>query len=551
MRRPRAWLVILIWMMSLPVLASRQGHHLPFYDHCSKLPTDTLLAMGERYGLDPEYTDSALVCFSVVANRYYERNLTEPEIEKSIWAMNKLGYLFKYNHFDYEKSYGFLTTALEISRKHGVKRYLPYIHQNLAAYYQLEKRNGRDAENRLKMMDCYKQAFFEADSLSDYKAMTSIFINLVNFSSAADSQKYIRPALARFLRIPQKPQVEMYRFARALYDGTMCLRHDEPEKALLHFDRMKQCVDTPVKGMAARYRMMAVSKKMQAFFQMGDVEGALAQLDSLLSMAQRCRARDVIVDTYWVYYQYHKDRRNTDAANRYFQLYLENKDSLLTYDKLTDITELNFQTQLNRTGEQVRILSYKRRMQGYLLGGVAAFALAIIAVLVGLAYNYRQLRTKNRQLYEKHAAMIAEMRKTSELQKKFDEQQKTKYSGSKLGGDTLTLLEQRIAQVLENSEEIYAEDFDIKTLADLTGSNQAYVSQVINTKYGKSFSSLLSEYRVNEASHRLADLEHYGDYTIEAIAQSVGFKSRTSFVALFKKLTGLTPSAYQKMARQG
>jgi dihydrofolate synthase/folylpolyglutamate synthase len=39
--------------------------------------------------------------------------------------------------------------------------------------------------------------------------------------------------------------------------------------------------------------------------------------------------------------------------------------------------------------------------------------------------------------------------------------------------------------------------------------------------------------------------------TIEAIAQSVGFKSRTSFVALFKKLTGLTPSAYQKMARQG
>ena len=431
MRRTRAWLVILIWMMSLPVLASRQGHHLPFYDHCSKLLTDTLLAMGERYGLDPEYTDSALVCFSVVANRYYERNLTEPEIEKSIWAMNKLGYLFKYNHFDYEKSYGFLTTALEISRKHGVKRYLPYIHQNLAAYYQTEKRNVHEAENQLKMMDCYEQAFFEADSLSDYKAMTSIFINLVNFSSAADSQKYIRPALARFLRIPQKPQVEMYRFAKALYDGTLCLRHDEPEKALLYFDRMKQCVDTPVKGMAARYRMMAVSKKMQAFFQMGDVEGALAQLDSLLSMAQRCRARDVIVDTYWVYYQYHKDRRNTDAANRYFQLYLENKDSLLTYDKLTDITELNFQTQLNRAGEQVRILSYKRRMQGYLLGGVAAFALAIIAVLVGLAYNYRQLRTKNRQLYEKHTAMIAEMRKTSELQKKYDEQQKTKYSGSK------------------------------------------------------------------------------------------------------------------------
>ncbi len=536
--------------MSLPVMAYRQGHHLPFYDHCAKLSTDTLLAMGERYALEPEFTDSALVCFSVVANRYYERNLSEKEIEKSVWAMNKLGYLFKYNHFDFEKSYGFLVMALETSQKHGLKRYLPYIHQNLAAFYQLEKRRGNVEKNRLDMMDCYELAFNEATELNDYKAMTSIFINLVNFSSGDNYLKYVMPAFEKFDRIPKNQKVEMHDFAKALYEGTLCLHNDELESALQKFQLMGQCVNTPVKVMAARYQMMAVSKKMQASFMMGNVQGALMQLDSLLSLAQRYHARDVIVDTYWVYYQYNKDHQHESEANRYFQLYLENKDSLLTYDKLSDITELNFQTQLNRTGEQVRILSYKKRIQSYLLGGLIAFAVVIIVILIVLAYNYRQLRIKNRQLYEKHVAMIAEMKKKSELQKKYDEQQKAKYSSSKLGGDTKALLEQRITQVLENSEDIYDENFDIKELAELTGSNQAYVSQVINSKYGKSFPSLLSEYRVNEACRRLADLEHYGDYTIEAIAQSVGFKSRTSFVALFKKLTGLTPSAYQKMARE-
>ena len=38
-------------------------------------------------------------------------------------------------------------------------------------------------------------------------------------------------------------------------------------------------------------------------------------------------------------------------------------------------------------------------------------------------------------------------------------------------------------------------------------------------------------------------------YTIEAIAEEVGFKSRTSFANLFKKSTGLTPTDYWKMAR--
>ena len=48
----------------------------------------------------------------------------------------------------------------------------------------------------------------------------------------------------------------------------------------------------------------------------------------------------------------------------------------------------------------------------------------------------------------------------------------------------------------------------------------------------------------------MGDLNNYGNYTIEAISESVGFKSRSTFVTSFKRITGLTPSQYQRMARE-
>lgn len=52
------------------------------------------------------------------------------------------------------------------------------------------------------------------------------------------------------------------------------------------------------------------------------------------------------------------------------------------------------------------------------------------------------------------------------------------------------------------------------------------------------------------ACRRLGDIDHYGQLTIEAIASGVGFRSRTSFVTSFKRITGLTPSEYQRLARE-
>ena len=107
-----------------------------------------------------------------------------------------------------------------------------------------------------------------------------------------------------------------------------------------------------------------------------------------------------------------------------------------------------------------------------------------------------------------------------------------------------------INEVLNNVSSISDPDFSLQKLAEAVGSNTKYVSQVINEYYNKNFKTLLNEYRLREATRRLNDQEHYGNMTIQAIYEEVGYKNAVSFIRAFKRMYGITPSEYQKKAAE-
>lgn len=53
--------------------------------------------------------------------------------------------------------------------------------------------------------------------------------------------------------------------------------------------------------------------------------------------------------------------------------------------------------------------------------------------------------------------------------------------------------------------------------------------------------------RVRLACMRLSNLQGFGNYTVKAIGESVGYKVYGTFINVFKKATGITPSMYQKL----
>ena len=157
---------------------------------------------------------------------------------------------------------------------------------------------------------------------------------------------------------------------------------------------------------------------------------------------------------------------------------------------------------------------------------------------------------------ERRGEIMELMRRNEEVRQQAEKlAEAEKAAGNKAGlqpvlsrSDAEELL-MRIRYVLGNSSEIYTAGFSIGRLAELTESNVKYVSETINSLMGQNFSSLLAEQRVHEACRRMNDREHYGNVTIEAIAESVGIKSRSNFSQVFKRVTGLSPSEYQRMAK--
>jgi AraC-like DNA-binding protein len=84
-------------------------------------------------------------------------------------------------------------------------------------------------------------------------------------------------------------------------------------------------------------------------------------------------------------------------------------------------------------------------------------------------------------------------------------------------------------------------DLTINQLSKELSTNSKYLSTIINQDFGVSFVQFINDYRIKEAQVILLENKHL---TIEAQCQMVGFKSKSSFNAAFKKNTGMTPSTF-------
>jgi AraC-like DNA-binding protein len=87
-------------------------------------------------------------------------------------------------------------------------------------------------------------------------------------------------------------------------------------------------------------------------------------------------------------------------------------------------------------------------------------------------------------------------------------------------------------------------DLNLAMLAEHMELPAHQLSKLINEKFGKSFTDFVNEFRVNEFITRMSTLQ-YRSYSVYGLALDVGFNSKSSFNAAFKKITGKSPAQYK------
>lgn len=97
-----------------------------------------------------------------------------------------------------------------------------------------------------------------------------------------------------------------------------------------------------------------------------------------------------------------------------------------------------------------------------------------------------------------------------------------------------------------NGEEIFVnKNLKMAEVAALVNSTEKELSQYIYETFGVSFSTYINELRVQKVK-TLLQAEEQKKFTLLAIAENAGFNSKSSFNAVFKKVTGLTPTQYKE-----
>ena len=108
--------------------------------------------------------------------------------------------------------------------------------------------------------------------------------------------------------------------------------------------------------------------------------------------------------------------------------------------------------------------------------------------------------------------------------------------------------EEYLAQLLQfmKTEKPYLQPkISIGELSEKADIPVHYLSQIINEKLNQNFFDFINSYRVEEFKQLLAMPDNQ-NYTLLSLAFEAGFNSKSSFNAIFKKITGLTPSGFAR-----
>jgi AraC-like DNA-binding protein len=103
----------------------------------------------------------------------------------------------------------------------------------------------------------------------------------------------------------------------------------------------------------------------------------------------------------------------------------------------------------------------------------------------------------------------------------------------------------RIVQAKLFIDNHYAEKIDLDNIADEAHFSKFHFIRLFKKVYRKTPYHYMMQVRINRAKDLLTK-----NMSVSDVCLSVGFDSATSFAGLFKRSTGLTPSAFQKQQQQ-
>lgn len=549
-------------LCAIALLLCRTGlAHDQSWEHSKwlNLPIERLMDMADKDIANGNKKDTALMCYTIVANRY-ETSLSRKQKVMCKDANMRLWSIYFYDFYDYPKCFDCLTRALEIADAGGIED--ANIFLGFGCMYQTISEECGDDELGATALSYYQRALSVGLKTHDDKHADMACTDVLAMAHALGGLKPITSTWENYLQLPENNETWILRrYNKMLYQAFSNVENKQFDDAIKVYNRQLQLIDTT---QYSRLIYFTHVEKAKVHAMKSDYRQAIEALKQSERIAVDLEMKDCKLEVYGMLSQYYQRLGDHSLREHYYNKYSQLRDTLTNYQQLASVSEMEFRNELKGMEQEMTDVKRHREVMNIVTLVSLAFLLVLLVLLYLVYKKNRELTRSNQSLYQKNVEMLRaeeeERRMRRQLQDKEplhpddigDNQSDAdvKYKGSHLSDEDKQQLLARIQEVMDTNQEIFTPDFTLERLATLLGSRYKYVSQVINEHYQQNFNNFLNSYRIKEACKRMGDIENYGNYTIEAISESVGFKSRSTFVSSFKRITGLTPSQYQRMAQR-
>lgn len=381
-----------------------------------------------------------------------------------------------------------------------------------------------------KALTYYKEAVRYAELVNSKRDLLSVYNNLGGVYAELDS---IDKALEYYQKNIElaKTHGSKVDLARVLLNtGDVYLNQKDFPKSFANFNEslsISRAAGIPI-GIMYNYRSLG-----KAYMLTHQFEQARASFDSALVYSQSLGMPDMEAEVYQSFYELYKESGDFKKSLQYYVKSDSIRNELLNREKQKAIAEIEIKYQTELKDQEIEKMHFafenkQAQIRTLVLGLVSVVAIGGLVVFF-LVYRNKALR----DLYERNIELMNSFshKPFMELENQEEEEEnQLKYIFRKL----LSLLEE---------EKIYkTADLSLSKAAELTRSNEKYVSSAIALYARTNYSNFINSYRINEAKMLLYQNP---DLHINEVMYACGFNSRTTFYDAFKKHTGMSPKQFK------
>ena len=535
-------------------------YHRLEQEHSSFSIADIMIK-ASHYFVNRKNMEKGAMLFITVISRYSD-TLDDREKLYCAAAYGNMGYYLIFERNNPIQAYPFLVKALEILDKIEFKDIDTHRHKvnTIVATYTNIAKTFAVCRDFPRALHYYKYAYKTAKEDNNPIALPLSFTDLLHYGWTLDSISSIKRQILEFdrLKIANNANRYMYEYAKTMAKGAERYAERRYDEALSLVDSASTTLDPYVddRRYFATNRIIAGKIAMEN----KDYAKAAEMLNNADSLIRVEKLEDLYELIYCLRYRLNIAMGNLELAQNYRNEGLRVRDSLNQMHSSSVLHNMELSMQAKGLNEMLTVSRKETQIWIYISLTAAVLILIIGVLIVRILLKNRRLKEQSESLFRKNLELLDATRNIQQQSMEINEhvEDESSYEANDLPAtmqeqteDEASLIYRSILEYMAVSPEIFSPSFTIESLAEALDLKLKPVSQAINSIGGKNFSSLLAEFRIKKACKEM--LRTYSDPsqrpTIEALAEEVGYKSRTHFMRVFKSVTGMTTTEFLREAK--